>query len=66
MQWLASLALELFVPQAFRLLRADAPLEQRAAVCRHALRHLLVAGGDVPRCLRPFLRAVFDQHESGN
>lgn len=56
LQWLMTLALELFLPQRFRLLRPQsATLEERLQLCRDLVRfdsHL------VPRCLRTFVRTV--------
>lgn len=55
LQWLASLALELFLPMKFRPLPIGATLEDRLQVCQHVIKHEL---SDVPRCLRTFLKIV--------
>ena len=57
LQWLATLILELFLPHKFRSLQMDAPLEERMQVCLRIFRSEI---NEVPRCLRAFLKAVFD------
>lgn len=56
LQWLVTLAVELFIPERFRLLRQNATLEERWQICQDIIRfdrHL------VPRCLRAFIQTVF-------
>lgn len=56
LQWMVTLAMELFLPHRFRLLRPSAKLEERWQICQDVVRfdrHLL------PRCLRAFVQTVF-------
>lgn len=56
LQWMVTLAIELFLPHRFRLLRHDARLEDRWRICQDIVqfdRHQL------PRCLRAFVQTVF-------
>jgi WD repeat-containing protein 81 len=56
LQWLVTLAMELFIPQRFRLIRLSAKLEERWQICQDIVRfdrHLL------PRSLRSFIQIVF-------
>ena len=56
LQWLMTMALELFLPQSFRLLRPQsASLEERFQLCRDLVRF---DGHLIPRCLRTFVRTV--------
>ena len=55
--WLATLALELFMPLQFRLLGAEARLEDRLSITDKILK---CHRSEIPRFLRPFLKAVFD------
>lgn len=56
LQWIVTLAMELFIPQRFRLIRLNARLEERWQICQDIVRfdrHLL------PRSLRSFIQTVF-------
>lgn len=55
LQWTMTLAMELFLPQRFRLLRTEATLEERLQLCRDTLRY---DPQSVPRCLRSFIKTV--------
>lgn len=54
-QWIMTLALELFLPQRFYLLRAEASLEERMQLCRDFLQF---EQHQIPRSLRAFIQTV--------
>lgn len=56
LQWLVTLAMELFIPQRFRLLRLNAKLEERWQICQDIVRF---DRSLIPRCLRAFIQTVF-------
>lgn len=56
LQWMVTLATELFLPHRFRQLRLNAKLEERWQICQDIVkfdRHIL------PRCLKAFIQTVF-------
>lgn len=57
LDWLVTLALELFLPHRFRLLRMDATLEERLRVCKDIYQF---DKQSIPRCLRAFVQTVFN------
>lgn len=56
LQWMVTLAIELFLPHRFRLLRLDARLEERWRICQEIVR---IDRHQLPRCLRSFVQTVF-------
>lgn len=55
LEWLVSLALELFLPHRFRLLGMDATLDERFQVCKDIHQY---DKQSIPRCLRRFVETV--------
>ena len=57
LQWMVTLAMELFIPQRFRLLRLNAKLEERWQICQDIVRF---DRNLIPRSLRAFIQTVFE------